>query len=141
MTHTCQLEVRTYENDSYGHVNNAVYLNYLEYARGRLLADNGFDYGACVAAGYGIWIARIEIDYKAPARYGDLLRVETEAVGRKATYGVFRQSIFKLDAGAKSPILSAQALVKWAFVDAASGRPTRVPPEWDRPIFNPDPAL
>ena len=33
MTQTIEVEVRSYELDSYNHVNNAVYLNYLEYAR------------------------------------------------------------------------------------------------------------
>jgi acyl-CoA thioester hydrolase len=136
MIHTCEINVRTYEMDAYGHVNNAVYLNYLEYARGKLLEDNGFDYNACVAAGYGLWIARVEIDYKAPAHYGETLVIESEAVERKATYGVFKQVIRKLDG---TGTVSAQALVKWAFVDAASGRPTRVPPQWDMPFLNPEP--
>ena len=34
---TSDLIVRTYECDSYGHVNNAVYVNYLEYGRMQFL--------------------------------------------------------------------------------------------------------
>ncbi|MAB88338.1 MAG: thioesterase family protein [Planctomycetota bacterium] len=36
--------VRSYELDSYGHVNNAVYMQWLEHGRSRLLQDKGFDY-------------------------------------------------------------------------------------------------
>ena len=32
-----EIEVRTYELDSYGHVNNAVYLSYFEYTRMKYL--------------------------------------------------------------------------------------------------------
>ena len=33
MKHATRLTVRPYECDSYGHVNHAVYVNYLEHAR------------------------------------------------------------------------------------------------------------
>ena len=36
-TFKTELQVRSYELDFYGHVNNAIYLNYLEYARGNYL--------------------------------------------------------------------------------------------------------
>ncbi|NRA94875.1 MAG: acyl-CoA thioesterase [Planctomycetes bacterium] len=36
--------VRSYELDAYGHVNNAVYMQWLEHGRSRLLQDKGFDY-------------------------------------------------------------------------------------------------
>ncbi len=49
--HRTDLTVRSYECDSYGHVNNAVYLNYLEVARHELLAALGMDYAALRAAG------------------------------------------------------------------------------------------
>ena len=39
---THKLKVRSYECDTYGHVNNAVYLNYLEFALMSALEENGF---------------------------------------------------------------------------------------------------
>ena len=38
---TVKFNVRSYECDSYGHVNNAVYLNYLEFARMSALLEKG----------------------------------------------------------------------------------------------------
>jgi acyl-CoA thioester hydrolase len=135
MKHECSLTVRSYENDAYGHVNNAVYLNYLEYARGEYLRAIGFDYEACVRAGFGLWVVRVEIDYRVPARLHDELRIETQAVEKKTTYGVLKQRILKQDGS-----LSAEALVKWAFVDARNGRPSRIPVEFDNPALSPDDA-
>ena len=79
----CSLTVRTYECDSYGHVNNANYLNYLEYGRQEFLKDVGFDYHASLAAGYGIYVARIEIDYKKPALYDDKLTIKSWPVKKE----------------------------------------------------------
>ncbi len=39
--HTCQLAVRWGDMDAYGHVNNALYMRYLEEARVQFLADIG----------------------------------------------------------------------------------------------------
>lgn len=39
--HECDFEVRSYEVDSLNHVNNAVYLNYLEFARTKYLNESG----------------------------------------------------------------------------------------------------
>ena len=47
-----ELKVRSYECDSYSHVNNAVYLNYLETARMDFLNQIGFPYNDVVAAHY-----------------------------------------------------------------------------------------
>lgn len=130
MNHSCQLTVRTYECDMNGHVNNANYLHYLEFARHDFLKTIGFDFKASLDAGYGLFVTRIEIDYKRPALLDDLLVIESRVVKRGAVSGVMEQSIIR---GAD---LVVQAKVSWAFVDA-SGRPSRVPPELDVPGLNP----
>nr|AGS54424.1 thioesterase family protein [uncultured bacterium contig00218] len=83
MTSECTLQVRTYECDSYKHVNNANYLNYLEYARYEYLKDIGFDYEKAIKAGYGVYIARIEIDYKMPAFTDDTLVIKSKPVKKR----------------------------------------------------------
>ncbi len=134
MKYSCNLSVRAYENDAYGHVNNAVYLNYLEHARGEYLKDIGFDYLACMAAGFGLWVVRVEIDYKNPARLGDDLRIETWSVAKAQTNGSLKQRIWKQDGS-----LCVEAVVRWAFVNTASGRPSRIPAEFEKPALSPDP--
>ena len=126
MISECKLTVRTYECDSYGHVNNANYLNYLEFARYEFLRDVGFDYPAMIKAGYGIYIARIEIDYKKPAVVDDELLIKSRPIKKGAVSGVIAQEIWR------GGDLLIDAKVTWAFVDS-KGTPTRVPPEWDRP--------
>lgn len=126
----CRLTVRTYECDSYGHVNNANYLNYLEYARYELLRDAGFDYPAMIEAGYGIYVARVEIDYKKPALADDELVIKSWPAKKGAVSGIIAQEIWRGDD------LLAQAKVTWAFVDS-NGQPTKLPPRWDMPGLRP----
>jgi acyl-CoA thioester hydrolase len=130
MTSKCVLTVRTYECDHYGHVNNANYLNYLEYARYKYLADIGFDYRAFVAQGCGIFVAKIEIDYKRPAVYGDELLIETTPLKKGAVSGTLAQTV-TLDSA-----LVVSAKVTWACVDS-KGIPTKLPPQFDMPGLNP----
>jgi hypothetical protein len=58
MKHTTPLTVRPYECDSYGHVNHAVYVNYLEHARMQFLLAAGFDFKGLVAAGFFMIVSR-----------------------------------------------------------------------------------
>jgi acyl-CoA thioester hydrolase len=70
-----RLIVRFRDCDPYGHVNNAVYLTYLENARFGLWRAQGVE---------GVILARAEVDYRAQATYGDELevRVRLEGFGR-----------------------------------------------------------
>lgn len=130
MHHTCTLTVRTYECDMNGHVNNANYLHYLEYARHEYLKAVGFDYADAVKSGFGLYVTRIEIDYKRSAMLDDVLTVESRPVKRGAVSGVMDQLIRCGESAV------AQARVSWAFVDA-TGRPSRIPPELDVPGLAP----
>jgi acyl-CoA thioester hydrolase len=118
------LQVRTYECDSYGHVNNANYLNYLEFARYEFLRDIGFDYPVAIKAGYGVYVARVEIDYKKSALPDDVLLIRSWPVKKGAVSGIIAQEIKRGDD------LIAAAKVTWAFVDSR-GMPTKIPKEWD----------
>ena len=130
MTTECSLRVRTYECDGYNHVNNANYLNYLEYARYEFLKDVGFDYIKAVEAGYGVYIARIEIDYRKPAFTDDTLVIKSQPVKKGAVSGTLAQEIWR------GEDLLIEAKVTWAFVDS-KGMPSKIPPEWDVPGLRP----
>jgi len=126
MNTECSLKVRSYECDSYNHVNNANYLNYLEFARYEFLKDIGFDYLKAVAAGYGVYIARIEIDYKKPAFTDDELVIKSRPIKKGAVSGTLAQEIWR----GEELIIAAK--VTWAFVDS-KGYPAKIPQEWDKP--------
>ena len=85
MPYSHHLEVRFRDCDPMGHVNNAVYLTYLEQARFAHWRDLwGFDFERLPPGSPGVILARAEIDYRIPARYGDVLdvRIGLERIGR-----------------------------------------------------------
>ena len=133
MKHSCELKVRTYECDGYNHVNNANYLNYLVYARMEFLNDAGFDFSRFTEAGYGLIVAKVCIEYKTPAVFGDVLTITTWSKRHRGPYGVFQQEI------RKAGLLAAKAEVTWFSVDA-SGRPVPLPPEYRLSELTPDPS-
>jgi acyl-CoA thioester hydrolase len=130
MISECSLRVRTYECDSYGHVNNANYLNYLEYARYEFLRDIKFDYQKAIRDGYGIYIAKIEIDYKKPAFTDDNLVIKSHPIKKGAVSGVLAQEI------RRGEDLLADAKVTWEKKNK-KGTPVRLPKEWDIPGLGP----
>jgi len=122
--HRSTLTVRSYECDSYGHVNNAVYLNYLEVARHEMLAALGMDYAAMRAAGFGLVVARIDIRYRRPAVAEDALTILSRAVKRLRVGGIIAQRILK------GEDLIAEADVTWVSIDGR-GRAAPLPPPFD----------
>jgi acyl-CoA thioester hydrolase len=77
---THRLQVRFRDCDPLGHVNNAVYLTYLEQARFNLWkAQMGFQARSASdpgPRGVGFILARVEFDYRAQAKYGDMLDIK-----------------------------------------------------------------
>lgn len=132
MKNIAKLVVRSYECDSYSHVNNAVYLNYLEYGRMEFLHAIGFDYQGIVAAGYYLYVTEVNIKYKASAFLDDILLIEVESVKLGAVSGEFFQRVVKEDG-----TVCAEATVKWACV-TTEGRPSKLPEEFKVPGLKPE---
>ena len=90
-TYIHPITVRYADLDPQGHVNNAVYLTYLESARlgyyeqAGIWVPNSDKYT-------GLVVARVEIDYLAPIRYGEALQVglRLARMGEKSLTFTFR---------------------------------------------------
>lgn len=120
------LEVRDYECDLQGIVNNAVYQNYLEHTRHVFLKSEGLDFAELSQSGTDLVVVRIELDYLLPLRSGDRFRVclNTERVSR-LRFG-FLQDIYRIPDD--RPILRGRVI---GTAVNAHGRPF-LPPEVER---------
>jgi acyl-CoA thioester hydrolase len=99
-----EIEVRFRDCDAMGHVNNAVYLTYLEVAR---FAWWRRAFGPSGLTDHGFIVARVEIDYRKPALPGErlLVRLRVDAVGRSSftvAYEVLNTRTRELVAEARS---------------------------------------
>jgi acyl-CoA thioester hydrolase len=101
-------EVRDYECDFQGIVNNAAYQNYLEHTRHVFLKQNGLDFVELSRRGIDLVVVRVEIDYLCPLRSSDPFYVglNLERVSR-LRFG-FLQDIFRLPD--EKPILRAKVI-------------------------------
>ena len=103
-----EMEVRDYECDMEGIVNNAVYMNYIEHARHAFLKSKGFEFASIIGNGIHLVVIRIETDYLFPLRSGDRFYVETTAKRiSKMRFG-FQQNIFRLPDD--KPIIKAKVI-------------------------------
>jgi len=91
------ITVRGYELDSYGHVNNAVYLQYFEHARWEAMKElNVLDYFA--ANGFLVVVTESNVRYMREATLFDELDIET-TFEKSEPYLVFHQKIRNLKTG------------------------------------------
>lgn len=133
MKKVIKLTVRSYELDSYNHVNNAVYLQYLEYARMEFLRLIDFDYKGMVEAGYQLYVTHIDISYKASAHLFDELNIEVKPIKLGKLSGTFHQTITN-----QNGVLCAEAEVSWGCVDI-NGKPSKMPEKFLVPGLKPEP--
>ena len=94
-----EMQVRDYECDIQGIVNNSVYQNYLEHCRHKFLNFAGLDFTQLHNDGIDAVVIRSEIDYKFPLRPGDdfLVRLKMGKQGRLRI--VFDQQIVRKSDG------------------------------------------
>ena len=118
-----RIEVRFRDCDPLGHVNNAVYLTYLEQAR-LFYWRSLWNFGEARDSVPGVIMARAEIDYRMPARYGQHLevRIDLAAVGRTS----FTYDYEILDEAGRTV---ASARTVQVMYDYQRSQPVSIPPE------------
>ena len=120
MPHEAEYRVHYEDVDMGAVVYYANYLRFIERARSDALREAGVDQVAMRAAGLVFVVTRLEADYLAPARYEDVIRVETETEAARGASATLAQRIFR---GAE-PLFRAR--VTFACM-SLEGRPTRLP--------------
>ena len=123
---TIEMDVRDYECDIQGIVNNAVYQNYLEHARHEYLKQLGLDFTEYTRRGINLVVVRAELDYKQPLMSGDKFRVGVNMERESKIKFAFHQDIIRL--------ADEKLMVKGKIIGTAlnpNGRPA-IPDELNR---------
>lgn len=115
----------SYELDSWGHVNNAVYLNYLEKARNDFMATKGLHF-----QDFSKWqkfpvVMRATLEFKFPATAGDKLTIDGWFSDHTATSFTLTYRV----TNSKSGKLVLLAETFHVFVNQRN-RPIRIPEEF-----------
>jgi len=125
--HVIELAVEPQDIDAYGHVNNAVYLTWLDRVAWSHSAALGIPVERCVERRRGMAAQRIEIEYLKAALAGDAVALGTWIVASDARLRVVRRfQVRRVGDGATL----ARARVDYVCINLDSGRAARMPEEF-----------
>ena len=121
MPHHLAIRVYYEDTDLAGIVYYANYLKFIERARSEWLRDLGFDQAAMKAQGAGVFaVRRVVADYRAPARFDDILDLRTNYISHSAARLVLHQAVYR------DTLLLFEAEVTLVSL-ADTGRPQALP--------------
>src|SRR3979409_808181 len=104
LSHDIEVRVRYAETDRMGLLHHANYLVYFEQGRTELLRQQGYTYKDLEDQGFLLVLTKVEVRYKKPAHYDDLLTLRT-IVERKTSvridhrYEVYRDKDLVAEGG------------------------------------------
>lgn len=124
-THTLH-RVSVVETDMMGIVHHANYVAMFERGRLEYLRRRGLPYKAMVARGFHMPVVELNVRYRRPARFEDVLRVETRLGAVTRVTARFDYSISRLSAESPQLELLLEASVLLACVDDRT-RPRPLP--------------
>ncbi|MCC7192703.1 MAG: acyl-CoA thioesterase [Phycisphaeraceae bacterium] len=111
--------------DGQGHVNNAVYVQWMDRAAFAHSCAVGYDWAAYQQLGASFVVRRHEVEYLAPAFLGQKI-VDATWPGEMDRFTAMRQhQIIRLNDG----VTLARAVTTWIYLDLKTGRPRRIPAE------------
>jgi acyl-CoA thioester hydrolase len=113
--------------DRFGHTNNVVYLSMLERIAWAHSVSLGIDFDTFEQLGAGCVARRHELDYLAPTFAGDQLWLATWVHENDFRLSMWRRYQI-VRASDRKTVLRGQT--QWVCVDMKSGRPKRMPPQF-----------
>jgi acyl-CoA thioester hydrolase len=117
-TYRVAIPIRFADIDALGHVNNAVFLSYMEVARTAFWAER---IGEVRVQEIDFVVARVEIDYRRPVLFNDTLSCDLwiEKLGRSSFTVGYRFVV------GETPVAEARSVQ--VFVDLSTGTPKPMP--------------
>lgn len=123
-THTIRIRVRYGETDQGGVVYHSHYLVYFETGRTEFLRERGARYRDVEGDGLILTVVEAELRFLRPARYDDLLRIETRVLEVGGARIAFGYEVYRDD----SDELLCTGSTRLGSLSAETGRPCRLPP-------------
>lgn len=123
--HVIELDVQQADIDAYEHVNNSVYLTWLDRAAWSHSTALGVPLEQCVGLRRGMAALRTEIDYERAAIVGDRVSVATWIAACDGKLRCTRRFLLRR---VSDGCTLARAETQYVCLNLDSGRATRMPP-------------
>ncbi len=134
--HVVTIAVQGTDIDAYGHVNNSVYLTWLDRAAWSHSAALGMPLARCTQMRRGMAAQRIEIDYQRAALADDEVEAATWIVAGDGRLRVSRRfQVYR----PRDRTTLARAQVQYVCINLDSGRAVRMPAEFIQAYAGPSP--
>ena len=124
-------EIHTFHIDFLGHVNNGVYIQWMEIGRTKLLEAAGMVTHEILKQSFAPLLVQTTINYKIPLYLGDRVQIEVWLSELRNTTAIMQVRFYN---GQK--ILVAEGSQRGLFVDTKTLLPRRLLPE-EKALFKP----
>ena len=129
MTHSYPVLIRESHLDTFGHVNNATYLQLFEEARWDLITQGGYGLAQIRESGLGPVILEVTMRFRKELLNRQNIRIETTPVDYTGKIGKLRQQILHSDGS-----LACEAEFTIGLWDTRTRKLVPPTPEWARAV-------
>jgi YbgC/YbaW family acyl-CoA thioester hydrolase len=120
-----EMIIREHHLDSYGHVNNATYVQILEEARWECITQRGYGYKEVQQTKKGPVILDLQVAFRKEVKLREVIKISVQTDAMKGKIGIINQKILKADGS-----LSVEAKVTYGMFDLAARKLIDATPEW-----------
>ncbi len=124
-----EMMIREHHLDSYGHVNNATYVQILEEARWENITQNGYGFAKVQELKKGPVILDIQVQFRKEIKLRDKIKISVQSDPMKGKIGIIHQKIYKEDGA-----VSVEAKVTYGMFDLVQRKLIDPTPEWIKAI-------
>lgn len=125
MAHVYEILIREAYLDTYGHVNNAAYLQIYEEARWDLVTARGFGLVDVQRLGHGPVILEINLKFLKEIHLRERIKILTSLESQQGKISKIKQQMIKDDGS-----VASEALITFGLFDLKSRKLMNPTPEW-----------
>ncbi len=129
---TSKILIREMHLDTFGHMNNAMYLQLFEQARWDLITQNGYDLNKIHQAKQGPVILDVYLKFAKELKLREEITITTELLEYKGKTGKIKQQMLKANGS-----LAAEAVFTFGLFDLQTRKLIEPTEEWKKAIGAP----
>lgn len=124
-----KIQIKEHHVDSYGHMNNAVYLSLYEEARWEQITEHGFGFKDIHRLQQGPVILEVNLKFMKEIGLRQNISITTELLNYKGKVGQLKQSMIN-----ENGVVASEAVFTFGLFDIKARKLIDPTPEWKKAI-------
>ncbi len=129
--YTYEMKIKEFHLDTFGHVNNAIYLSILEEARWDFVTANGYGLKEVLTLKKGPVVLEVNIKYKKELKNRENIKIISRFGKPDKKIFTINQNIY---CGENFSELACEAIITAGFMDLATRKLMMPTPEWFKAV-------